>query len=263
MPHLNANGIRHHYRLDGPEDGAVLMLSNSLASDLSMWELQVPALTAAGFRVLRYDSRGHGQSDAPPGPYSIGQLTDDAVGLLDALEVERAHFCGLSKGGMIGQALGTLHGDRLISLTLCDTTAHIGQAVPWEERMRAVREGGMAAVVDTTVERWLTAEGRARRPEWEQNIRRMILDTPVEGYCASAMAIQEMDQRETIRAITVPTHVVVGREDNATPVEAARLLHERIGGSRLTVLPQAAHLANVDQPEAFDAALLEFLQAHR
>ena len=260
MPHLDANGIGHHYRWDGPEDGPVVMLSNSLASNLSMWEPNVPALTGAGYRVLRYDSRGHGNTAAPDGPYTMELLAADALGLLDALGLERVHFCGLSKGGMIGQTLGASHGDRLRSLTLCDTAAV--SPLPWDERIASTRAGGMETVVDGTLERWITPEGRANMPEWVEKIRAMILSTPVEGYCGSIAAIRDMDQRESIRAITTPTHVIVGEEDFGTPVEAARLIHERIAGSKLTIVPKAAHLSNVDQPAVFNDALLGFLKSN-
>ena len=260
MPHLDANGIGHHYRWDGPEDGPVVMLSNSLASNLSMWEPNVPALTGAGYRVLRYDSRGHGNTAAPDGPYTMELLAADALGLLHALGLERVHFCGLSKGGMIGQTLGASHGDRLRSLTLCDTAAV--SPLPWDERIASTRAGGMETVVDGTLERWITPEGRANMPEWVEKIRAMILSTPVEGYCGSIAAIRDMDQRESIRAITTPTHVIVGKEDFGTPVEAARLIHERIAGSKLTIVPKAAHLSNVDQPAVFNDALLGFLKSN-
>ena len=260
MPHMDANGISHHYRWDGPEDGPVVMLSNSLASNLTMWEPTLPALTGAGYRVLRYDSRGHGNTAVPDGPYTMELLAADVLALMDALALERVHFCGLSKGGMIGQTLGARHGDRLRSLTLCDTAAI--SPLPWDDRIAATRAGGMESVVDGTLERWITPEGRASMPEWVEKIRAMILDTPVEGYCGSIAAIRDMDQRESIRAIETPTHVIVGEEDFGTPVEASQLIHQRIAGSKLTLVPKAAHLSNIDQPEAFNEALLGFLKAN-
>ena len=260
MPHVDANGVGHHYRWDGPEGGPVVMLSNSLASDLTMWEPQMPALTGAGYRVLRYDSRGHGDTAVPDGPYTMELLAADVVGLMDALDLERVHFCGLSKGGMIGQTLGAVHGNRMRSLTLCDTAAI--REVPWNDRIASARAGGMEAVVDGTLEIWITPEGRARMTEWMEHGRAMILNTPVEGFCASIAAVRDMDQRESIRAITTPTHVIVGEKDFGTTVEDARMIHERIAGSRLTIVPKAAHLSNVDQPEAFNEALLGFLKAN-
>lgn len=261
MPAMDVNGTTLHYQFDGPEQGPVVMLSNSLASNLSMWDPQIPALTGAGFRVLRYDSRGHGQSAAPQGPYTMEMLGGDAVGLMDALGLEKVHFCGLSKGGMVGQILGAKNGGRLLSLALCDTSAYMGAgAATWDERMAAVRENGMAAVVDATIERWFTAPGRQRLPEDVEKVRQMVLNTPVEGYCACSEAIKVMDQRESIRAITTPTLVIVGEEDPGTTVEMAREIHERIPGSSLVILPEAAHFSNVEQSEGFNKALLDFLQ---
>ncbi len=261
MERIDVNGTSLHYRIDGPSSGPTVMLSNSLASNLTMWDPQVPALTGAGFRVLRYDSRGHGQSAAPEGPYSMEKLADDAVALMDALELDKVHFCGLSKGGMVGQMLGTNRGDRLISLTLCDTAAHIPPPESWDERIAAVSAvGGMGNVVDAILERWFTKPGQARMPEEVAKVREMILATPVVGFSACCMAIREMDQRESIRAITTPTLVIVGEQDPGTTVEMARFIHERIEGSKLVILPEAAHLSNVEQSEGFNAALLDFLQ---
>ena len=262
MPTATANGVTLNYRLDGPQDGPVVMLANSLASNLGMWEPQVPALSAAGFRVLRYDKRGHGGSAVPPGPYTMEQLAADAVGLLDALGIARAHFCGLSIGGMIGQQLGARFGDRFASLTLCDTAAYMAAKDAWDARFAAVRGGGMAAVVDATLDRWFTKSGQQRLPQAIQAVRGMILGTPVEGFCGCGAAIQAMDNRPLLGAIRKPTLVIVGREDQGTPVEANQYLHEHIPGSALAILDDAAHLCNLEQPEAFNAALLGHLERH-
>ncbi len=261
MERIDVNGTTIHYRFDGPSSGPTVMLSNSLASNLAMWDQQVPALTGAGFRVLRYDSRGHGGSAVPDGPYTIEMLSDDAVALMDSLELDRVHFGGLSKGGMVGQMLGAKRGDRLISLTLCCTSAHMPPPESWDERIAtAAGEGGMANNAPGILERWFTKPGQARMPEEVARVREMILTTPVAGFSACCMAIREMDQRESIRVITTPTLVIVGEEDPSTTVEMARLIHERIGGSKLAIIPDAAHFANVEQAGAFNAALLEFLQ---
>jgi 3-oxoadipate enol-lactonase len=236
------------------------MLSNSLASNLSMWDLQIPALVGAGFRVLRYDSRGHGQSAAPAGAYTMEMLAADAVGLLDALGVTQVHFCGLSKGGMVGQMLGTHHAGRLLSLVLCDTAAHLGPPEIWDQRMAAAREKGMAGLVDAFIDRWFTKPGQWRLTAEVEKVRQMILATPVEGFCGCCRAIQAMDQRESIRAITTRTLVLVGEHDPGTPVSAAEFIHQRIAGSQLVVIKDAAHFVNVEQAEVFNAALLEFLR---
>ncbi len=263
MQALEVNGITINARVDGPPDGDPVLLSNSLSSALGMWDAQAEALVGAGYRVVRYDSRGHGGSDAPAGEYTLAQLGYDALGVLDALGVERAHFCGLSKGGMVGQWLGTHHGDRLITLTLCDTAAHVPPADMWEQRIAGAREGGMGALVDATIERWFTPAGRESLADDVTRIREMILATPVDGFCGCCAAIRDMDQRAAIGAIAVPTLVVVGEHDPSTTPDAARFIHSQIAGSELVILPQAAHLSNVEQAGPFNAALLGFLDAAR
>ena len=259
MPFAEVNGTTLHYRLDGPEQGPVMMLSNALASDLTMWEFQVPALVEAGFRVLRYDSRGHGHSAVPEGPYSIEMLTDDAVGLMDGLGLEKVHFCGLSKGGMIGQMLGSQYGDRLISLTLSSTAAYMAPKEIWDERIETVRKDGMAVVVDATLDRWFTKAGQIHLASSVEKVRHIILNTPVEGFCACCAAIRDMDQRETIGAVFTPTLVMVGEYDSGTPVSAAEYIHQGITSSSLTIISNAAHFVHMEQSSMFNHALLEFI----
>lgn len=260
MPSIEANGMTLHYRFDGPPEAPVVMLSNSLASDLVMWKAQVSAFTDAGYRVLRYDSRGHGRSTVPEGPYTMALLTEDAVALMDVLDLDRVIFLGCSKGGMVGQMLATQHGSRLKSLILCATAAHVARPDVWNERIDTVRKKGMGAVADATIDRWFTKAGQKRLPEQVASIRRMVVETPVEGYCSCSVAIRDMDQRESIRAISTPTLIVVGEHDPGTPVSAAELLHERIEGSELIVLPDSAHFAHVEQADAFNGACLSFLR---
>jgi 3-oxoadipate enol-lactonase len=262
MPLLDVNGTTLHYRLDGPEHGPVVMLSNSLASDLTMWDLQIPELIEAGFRALRYDSRGHGRSAVPEGPYSIASLTDDAVGLMDALGLNKVHFCGLSMGGMVGQMLATRHAGRLISLTLSSTSAHIGPREIWDERIEAVRETGMSTVAAATINRWFTKSGQERLHAEVEKVRQMILNTSTAGFCACCAAIRDMDQRESIRAISTQTLVVVGEHDLGTPVAASELIHGRINASKLRIIPDAAHFVNVEQTRVFNTALLDFLEVN-
>ena len=259
MTSIEANGTTLQYRIEGRHREPVVMFSNSLASNLTMWDKQVPVLLEAGFRVLRYDSRGHGGSAVPEGPYSIQMLTDDAIALVDALGLRKVHFCGLSMGGMVGQRMGAFHADRLLSLTLCSTAAQMPPADMWDDRIAAVRDGGLKPTVDATINRWFTEPGQKRLGEQVNKVRRMILDTPVEGYCASCAAIRDMDQREMIRSITTPTLVMVGEEDPGTPVSASRLIHEGIGPSLLRVFSGAAHFLNIEQSEAFNHSLVEFL----
>jgi 3-oxoadipate enol-lactonase len=262
MPKIEANGIQLHYELAGPENRPVVLLSNSLGTRLEMWDPQMQALTER-YRVLRYDSRGHGRSDAPDGPYTIEMLADDAIGILDGLEIERAHFCGLSKGGMVGQVLGAKHGDRLLSLALCATACHLPPRELWDERIRVVTEAGMAAVVDGVIERWFTESFRREPTVALERVRRMILDTPAHGYAACCAAIRDMDLRDLITGIGVPTLVIAGENDPATPPEKAEEIRRRIPGAQLEVLPDAAHLLNIEQDVVFDAALMSLLDRHR
>ena len=261
MPTANVNDATLHYRFDGPEDAPVILVSNSLASNLGMWDHQIGTLLRLGFRVLRYDGRGHGRSGVPPGPYSIEMLAEDAVGLLDALGIGRASFMGCSKGGMVGQMAGTKHGGRFDKLVLCSTSAYMGGAAVWTARIEAVAKGGMAAVVDATVDRWFTRPGQERIPADVARVREMILATPPEGFIACAHAIAAMDQRESIRAIDRPTLVIVGEHDPGTPPSAAELIHDRIAGSKLVVLEESAHFCNIEQAGSFNTALEEFLGA--
>ncbi len=257
MPMIDIAGESFHVRSDGPDDAPVLMLSNSLSSTLAMWDPQIPAFSRH-FRVVRYDSRGHGQSPAPDRPYSISELGRDALAIMDALKLDRVNWCGLSKGGMVGQWLLTHAPDRLGRVILANTAAQMGPPDLWNGRVRTVRNGSMAAIVDGTLERWFSPAFRASAPDTMVTIRRMILATPPQGYCGCAAAIRDMDQREAIRAAANPVLVIVGAHDPATMPAAGQLIHERIRGSRLVTL-EAAHLSNVEQPKAFATAALDFL----
>jgi len=261
MPFADVNATKIHYQFDGPEQGPVIMLSNSLASNLSMWDDQVFTFVEAGFRVLRYDSRGHGQSAVPPGPYSIEMLAQDAVGLLDSLGLDKVLFCGLSKGGMVGQMLGVRHAERLICLALCSTSAHMGPPEIWDERIKAVQDQGMQAVADATIDRWFTHAGQKCIPEKVEAVRQMVLNTPVQGFCASCEAIRDMDQRQAISCITLPTFVLVGEFDPGTTVSHAQLIQGQIAGSKLEVIKDAAHMINIEQAEACTSMLLDFFKS--
>jgi 3-oxoadipate enol-lactonase len=259
MPIIESDGARIHYRFDGSESAPVIVLSNSLGTNLSMWDAQVPAL-AARFRVLRYDTRGHGQSSVTPGPYSIMQLGRDVVRLLDEFEIERAHFCGLSMGGMIGLWLGVYAAPRIGRLVLCNTAAKIGTAETWNARIEAVRQGGMTAIADGIIQRWFTPAFIARTPDTIERTRQMILSTPPEGYVANCGAIRDMDQRETISRITAPTLVITGAKDPVTTPPDARYIVERVAGAQCAEL-DAAHISNIEAAERFTQVLVQFLEA--
>jgi 3-oxoadipate enol-lactonase len=259
MPLAHVNSTAISYRLDGTQKGKVVMLSPSLAADITMWKSQKAALIEAGYRVLRYDSRGQGSSAVPPGPYSIEMLAEDAVGLMDALGLEEVHFCGLSMGGMVGQMLGASHSERLTSLTLSSTAAILSPREIWDERIETVRGSGMKSVVDATINRWFTMSGQARMPNEIEKVRRVIMNTPVDGYCACCAAIRDMDLRDSLNAISTQVLVLVGDQDPGTPVSAAEFIHGRIPSSELKIIPDAAHFVNVEQASAFNDALIEFI----
>jgi 3-oxoadipate enol-lactonase len=195
------DGCRIRYRLDGASYAPVLMLSNSLGTPLEMWEPQVKGF-AERFQVLRYDSRGHGGSDASPGPYTMERLGRDAFALLDALGFSRASFCGLSMGGMVGMWLGAHASERIDRLVLSNTAAIQGSAQLWNDRISAVRAGGMAAIVDATLERWFTPAFRGAQPDTIESVRRMVLSTSPDGYASCCAAIRDMDQRPSLPRIS-------------------------------------------------------------
>ena len=257
---ITANGISMNYVLDGPAGAPVVTLSHSLATDLSMWEPQLKPLQAR-FRVLAYDTRGHGGTDAPAGAYSLGQLADDARGLLEALGIARAHWVGLSMGGMIGQTLALSRPDTLQSLSLCDTSSRIpAEAKPlWNERITTAETKGMDPHVEPTIARWLTPKFVESRPDVVNLVRDMIRRTNARGYAGCCHAIRELDLTDRLSAITLPTLIIVGAQDVGTPVAASKAIQERIKGSELVILDPASHLSNIEQPEAFTAALQKFL----
>jgi 3-oxoadipate enol-lactonase len=255
---IAANGIEVHYTLAG--EGPLVTLSHSLGCNLSMWDDQIRALTAR-YRVLAFDTRGHGQSSAPPGPYTLEQMAEDVHELFSGLGIRETHFVGLSMGGMIGQVLALAHPEMVRSLTLCDTTSHFpGNVWPvWEERIRAVQKKGMEAVVDVTLQRWFTARFRARRPDAVDRIRAAILNTPVQGYIGCSYGIPKINVTDRLHAIRCPALVIVGEEDPGTTVEMARTLHAALPSAELAILRSAAHLSNIEQREEFNRVLLGFL----
>lgn len=252
------DGCRIAWRADGPVDAPILLLSNSLGTAMAMWEPQIERWSGQ-FRVLRYDSRGHGQSDAPAGAYSMDRLGRDALTLLDKLGIDKAHFCGLSKGGMIGQWLAARAPERLERLILANTSAYMGPAEGWQSRIEAVLADGMEWLTEASVGRWFTpafVECEAKRIE---PIRQMLLATSPAGYAGCCAAIRDMDQRPLAALNTVPTLVIAGSEDRATPVEHGAFVAERAMNGRLEIVP-AAHLSNVEVPKAFTDLVLGFLQ---
>lgn len=257
---ITVNGISVNYTLDGPASAPVVTLSHSLATDLSMWDPQMPALTAR-YRVLRYDTRGHGGTDAPAGAYTLDQLSDDARQLLGRLGIDRTHWVGLSMGGMIGQTLALRSREFFRSLSLCDTSSRIPEeARPlWADRIKTAETQGMEPLVESTIARWFTAPYRERGGAALDGVRKMIRSTPPLGYAGCCHAIAALNLTARLAAIKIPTFVIVGEEDQGTPVAASKAIQAAIKGSELVILKSAAHLSNLEQPEEFTRALLGFI----
>ena len=247
--------MRLAHRIDGPDDAPVLVLSNSIGSNWRMWDGLVPALTAR-FRVLRYDQRGHGDSETPNGPYTIADLAGDLIELLDELGIDRPHLAGLSLGGMTGMWLAAHQPSRVDRLALLCTSALLGPAKMWVERAALVRAEGTVVIADAGVRRWLTEEFIADHPEVAAWCRDMMTGTPAEGYAGCCEAIAAMDLRPDLPTITAPTLVIAGADDPATPPSHAEVIAAGIPGAALRIVPHAAHLATVEQPAAITDLLL-------
>jgi 3-oxoadipate enol-lactonase len=251
-----------NYLLEGPAGAPVLVLSNSLGTDLHMWDAQIPAFTQH-FQVLRYDTRGHGRSLVSEGPYSIEQNGRDVLALLDALDIAKAHFCGLSMGGLIGQWLGINAPERIERLVLCNTAAKIGSDEVWNPRIEMVLRDGQAAMRalrDASIARWFTAEFAEAHADKVEPIVGMLAQTSPEGYAANCAAVRDADYREQIAAISAPTLIVCGTADVVTTVEHGRFMQAQIADVQLTEF-HAAHLSNVEAGEAFTQRVLAFLTA--
>ena len=248
-----------HHVLEGPEEAPVLVASNSLGTTLRMWDDQAPALLER-FHLLRYDHRGHGDSPVLPGPYAIDDLGRDILALLDRLEIEHFSFCGLSIGGMIGMWLARETPERVERLVLCCTSARFEPPDDWDSRAETVRTDGVDAIADAVLERWFTRAFREGRPEVVEWAESMLRAMPAEGYAGCCEAIRDADLRSRLGAIRAPTLVVAGADDPAAPPDKAELICDSIPHARLVVVEQAAHLANVEQPEAVARAVLEHLE---
>lgn len=248
-----------HHEIAGTDGAPVLLLGGSLGTTLEMWDGQLPL--AERLRLVRFDHRGHGGSLAPPGPYEIADLGRDVLALMDALGIERASYCGASIGGMVGMWLGANAPDRVERLVLICTAAHLPPASAWRERAAAVLEAGSPEVVaDSVVERWLTPDYAAKHVDVQAKLRAMLVASNAAGYAACCGAIERMDLRDQLPSIDVPTLVISGSDDPATPIERQRLIAAAIPGARHEVVGPAAHLAAVQQPEAINRLILEHLR---
>lgn len=244
-----------------PNPGApALLLLNSLGTSLEMWDEQIDALRER-YEIVRFDARGHGRSGATARTeLSIGDLARDALAVLDGCGIARAHLCGLSLGGMIAMYIATHWPDRVLKLALCNTSAYMPPREAWQARIETVHTHGMAALIEGILERWFTPEFRLAHPDRVERVRAMLLETEPRSYAACAAAVRDMDQRESIRGIMAKTLVIAGTQDLATPSPHAELIRDTIPGAQLLVI-DAAHLSNMEQPQAFNGALLGFLAA--
>jgi len=258
MPDIKTDdGCTIHAELTGPEQAPVLMLSNSLGTDLRMWDDQVGPFTRH-FRLLRYDRRGHGKSSAPKGPYTMERLGRDVLAVLDGLGIGKINWCGLSMGGMVGMWLGANAPDRVDKLVLSNTSSFFPDKPLWDGRLKMAREKGLAGMVDANMERWFTKGFRERAAEPMRKMREMFVATPLEGYIGCGEAIRDMDHRPLLPKISAPTLVMAGQYDPATPLEGNEYIRDHIPGARLAVL-EAAHIANFEQPQAYAETVLGFL----
>ena len=258
MPEIKTDdGCIIHVEVEGAQDGPVLMLSNSLGSNLHMWDDQVPAWSRH-FRLVRYDRRGHGKSSVPKGRYTMERLGRDVLAVLDALAIPKINWCGLSMGGMVGQWLGANAPNRVDKLILSNTSSYFADKSLWEGRLKTVREKGLAAIVDVNMERWFTKEFRERNPQAIANMREMFLATKPDGYIGCGEVIRNMDHRPLLAKISAPTLVIAGKQDPATPLEGNEFIRHHIASASLAVL-DAAHIANIEQPRVYADTVLKFL----
>src|SRR5262245_29158811 len=257
MPVINADGCPIYVEVEGPQRAPVLMLSNSLGTTLHMWDRQVAPFTQH-FRLVRYDPRGHGRSGVPKGPYTMERLARDVLAVLDGLGFTKVNWCGLSMGGMVGQWLGANAPERIERLVLTNTSSYFPDKTARNDRLKLVREKGIAAFAAANMERWFTGGFRERSPDAVAWLQEMFASTPLEGYVACGEAVRDMDHRDLLPKIKVPTLVIAGKHDLATPPEANEYISNHIRGAKFALL-DAAHISNVEQPEAYTTTVLRFL----
>lgn len=258
MTELKANGLSFRVKIEGPASAPTIILSNSLGTSLEMWNPQIATLTR-DYRVIRYDCRGQGGSAVPAGPYSMAQFGGDVLAIMDALDIKKAHWCGLSLGGMIGQWLAANAPSRFEKIVLANTTCYYPNPTFWIDRIQTVKDSGVAAIAERIIAGWLTADFRDRSPSVTQHMKDMLLATPQQGYIATCEALSTLDQRDLLPKVKSPTLVIAGRQDASTPLKDAELIASQIPGATLSVL-EAAHISNVEQSEAFSGAILAFLK---
>lgn len=261
MPFLDAGDVRIHYALSGREDGALLLMGNSIGSSMRMWDKVLPALETK-YRVLRYDTRGHGASSVPPGPYTLDQLGRDVLRLLDEVGLDRVNYCGLSLGGVVGMWLGIHAPQRIVRMVLANTAARILNPALWDQRVASVRQSGMDALVEGALARWFTPGYRDQHPAEMMQIRQMIASTAPDGYCGCCAVLRDADLRASLASIRIPSLVITGRHDPATPPSDGRYLASTLPDSQYLEL-DASHLSAWEKAGEFAAAVCEFLNGGR
>jgi len=259
MKMIDLNGITMHYADQGDPNGPAVVFSNSLGTDLRLWDQLIPLLPKS-LRIIRYDTRGHGLTSAPEGDYFMGDLVSDAAALLDHLQVKNCIFVGLSVGGMIAQGLAAERMDLVRAMVLSNTAAKIGTTAMWQDRMAAVAKGGIAALEASILERWFAARFRREKPSELAGWRHMLCRTPLAGYIGVSAAISETDLFDSTARLTLPTLAIAGSEDGSTPPDLVRETADLIKGARFQLIRGAAHLPCVEQPEEYAALLTTFLE---
>ena len=259
MPFLKVGDCVHHYLDEGGKEKPALVFANSLGSDLRTWD-EVASRLVERFRIVRYDKRGHGLTDAPAPPYTMDDLARDLVGLMDALEIKDALFCGLSVGGLIAQRFALMNPDRVRGLVLCDTGARIGTVESWNQRIELVKSGGVESFVAPSMERWFSEAFRRQRAADVRGYANMLRRTSVDGYLGTCCALRDADLSQAVRTIAKPTLVLCGDQDIATPPELGRALAEAIPGAKFSLIPEAAHLSCIEQPEVMAKMLMQFFK---
>lgn len=259
---VKSNGTSLHCRIDGTVDAPWLTLSHALATDLSLWDDLIPFL-APHFRILRYDTRGHGSSDQCAGDLSLDMLGDDVIGMLDALQIEQTHFVGLSLGGMTGMGLAIKHPGRLTSAIVCDARASANDAyrLAWKQRLEEVAKEGIEAIVESSVTRWLTEDSLRNNPDLVERARTMIRRTSLSGYRGAAAALMALDYEHRLPEIRIPVLYLVGQEDQGAPPPLMLAMHRQTPNSRFVGLPHAGHLSVLERPEIFATSVIGFIDA--
>lgn len=255
---VDVDGCPLYVRVDGHDSAPALMLSNSLGTDLHLWDAQA-AEFARHFYVVRYDRRGHGRSGLGHAPHTMETLGRDALAIMDALGIEKTNWCGISMGGMVGQWLGANAPERIEKLVLSNTSSYFPNKDPWNNRIKTIRDKGIESIADAIMAIWFTAGFREREPETVARMRKMLSSSPLEGYIASCETVRDMDLRESLSKVKAPTLIIAGQHDQSTPVEASEFMRARIPGAAMTVL-DAAHITNVELPAVYIDTVLKFLR---